>query len=61
LTGSVTDKGKLYQPELVIDKDERAVGGKCSCNFYSQNKMMQGPCEHMLALRIALRDKEKRQ
>jgi len=59
LTGTVTDKGKSYQPELVIDKDERAVSGKCTCNFYTQNKMMQGPCEHMLALRIALREKQK--
>ncbi len=38
--------------ELIIDKDERAVSGKCGCNFYQQNKMMQGPCEHMLALRL---------
>jgi len=59
LTGTVRDKDKAFQPELIIDKDERALSGKCTCNFYSQNKMMQGPCEHMIALRIALRDKEK--
>lgn len=58
LTGRVKDKEKTLTPELIIDKDERAVTGKCSCNFYTQNKLMQGPCEHMLALRIALREKE---
>jgi hypothetical protein len=58
LSGAVKDKEKTFQPELIIDSDERAVGGKCSCNFYTQNKLMQGPCEHMLALRIALREKE---
>lgn len=57
LSGTVEDKDKVYIPELVIDKDERALGGKCNCNFYLQNKLMQGPCEHMIALRIALRDK----
>lgn len=57
LSGSVND-GKVFQPELVIDKDQRAVSGKCTCNFYTQNKLMQGPCEHMLALRIAFRELE---
>jgi predicted nucleic acid-binding Zn finger protein len=58
LSGAVTDKEKVFQPELIIDSDERAVGGKCTCNFYAQNKLMQGPCEHMLALRIAFRELE---
>jgi hypothetical protein len=58
LSGSVQDGHKTFAPELIIDKDERAVAGKCTCNFYVQNKLMQGPCEHMLALRIALREKE---
>jgi len=56
LAGTVKDKAKAYVPELVIDKDERVVAGKCTCNFYTQNKLMQGPCEHMIALRIALRE-----
>lgn len=58
LSGTVKDKENIFIPELIIDKDERAVSGKCSCNFYQQNKLMQGPCEHMIALRVALRDKE---
>jgi hypothetical protein len=58
LAGKVNDAGKTYQPELVIDKDERALSGKCTCNFFKQNKLMQGPCEHMIALRIALREKK---
>jgi hypothetical protein len=58
LSGSVKDKEKTYQPELLVDTDERAVSGKCTCNFYQQHKLMQGPCEHMLALRIALREKQ---
>jgi mannosyltransferase OCH1-like enzyme len=56
LNGTVRDKDHSFQAELIIDKDERALKGKCTCNFYQQNKMMQGPCEHMLALRIAQRE-----
>lgn len=58
LAGSVKDNERVYHPEMVIDKDERALGGKCTCNFFQQNKMMQGPCEHMIALRVSSREKE---
>lgn len=58
LTGTVKDKERVYNPEMVIDKDERALSGKCTCNFFTQNKMMQGPCEHMIALRVSLRERE---
>ncbi|HEX2936301.1 MAG TPA: SWIM zinc finger family protein [Bacteroidales bacterium] len=57
IKGTVRDKDKTFTPELVIDSDERLVSGKCSCNFFQQNRLMQGPCEHMLAIRIALREK----
>jgi hypothetical protein len=57
--GNVKDKDKAFSPELIIDKDERLVSGKCTCNFFKQNRLMQGPCEHMLAIRIALREKDK--
>ncbi|RAW00492.1 SWIM zinc finger family protein [Pseudochryseolinea flava] len=60
LKGNVRDKDKVLEAELVIDKDERALSGKCNCNFFKQNKLMQGPCEHMIALRIAMREKTQK-
>ncbi|HET9532987.1 MAG TPA: SWIM zinc finger family protein, partial [Blastocatellia bacterium] len=51
LLGSVTDKEKVFKPKLVIDRDERMVSASCSCNWHQQNKLYQGPCEHILALR----------
>lgn len=53
LEGKVKDKNSIYQPQLVIDADERIVQGECRCHHYYQNKMHKGPCEHMLALRMA--------
>jgi len=53
LSGEVKDNGKVYSSTAVIDSDERLVDGTCTCNFYSQNKFMKGPCEHILALRVA--------
>ncbi|GBC61797.1 SWIM zinc finger family protein [Desulfonema ishimotonii] len=57
LSGTVTEKGKSWQPELVTDADQRMVQAECTCNFYQQNKLYKGPCEHMLALRIAHRER----
>ncbi|MEJ2228968.1 MAG: SWIM zinc finger domain-containing protein [Alphaproteobacteria bacterium] len=51
INGTVLDDGKTYNPMIVLDPDERLVEARCDCYFYGHNKMMRGPCEHMLALR----------
>lgn len=53
LSGVVKEKTQQYKPEVVIDNDERMTEAKCTCHFFVQNKMYKGPCEHILALRIA--------
>ena len=55
LGGSVLDGSREYSPALVIDPDQRLTEATCTCNFYQQNMLRKGPCEHMLALRVAWR------
>jgi predicted nucleic acid-binding Zn finger protein len=52
LQGEVQDKDHTYTPAVTIDADERITHAICSCNWYQQNKLFKGPCEHMLALRM---------
>jgi hypothetical protein len=52
LRGQIKDKEKRLDSSLIIDADERMIRGECACNFYQQNKLYKGPCEHMLALRM---------
>jgi hypothetical protein len=52
LTGSVKDRSHTHRVLLVIDADARITRGECQCNFFQQNKLYKGPCEHMLALRM---------
>lgn len=52
IKGSVIDKNHTYYPVLTIDPDQRISVANCTCNWYTQNKLFKGPCEHMLALRI---------
>ncbi|MEZ0610265.1 SWIM zinc finger family protein [Fibrella sp. WM1] len=53
LTGRVRSAdGRDYHPNLLIDQDERLSKATCDCAYYAQHKLMTGPCEHMLALRM---------
>ncbi|SDL00269.1 hypothetical protein SAMN05421823_104113 [Catalinimonas alkaloidigena] len=53
LVGRVEDRRRTFHPKLHLDRDERITSAECTCNFYQQNKLYQGPCGHMLALRLA--------
>lgn len=53
--GELTLEGtvdKTNWPSLIIDSDQRMIKATCNCFFYKKNKLLKGPCEHMLALRI---------
>lgn len=53
LAGTVKDKAKNINVSLTVDADERITNANCECYFFAQNKLFQGPCEHILALRMA--------
>lgn len=63
LRGTITGTRPM-SPTLQVDADERIRTGTCDCNFFQQNKLRKGPCEHMLALRMqaarAVRDATRR-
>jgi predicted nucleic acid-binding Zn finger protein len=56
LAGTVKDKDKYFDVSMIIDSDQRMTNPKCTCNFFLMNKMFKGPCEHLLALRMANSD-----
>jgi hypothetical protein len=41
------------QVELVLNSEERLIFATCGCEFFQENMLNQGPCEHMLALLTA--------
>ncbi|KDM92812.1 hypothetical protein [Photobacterium galatheae] len=52
VSGCVLDNGREHQVALTIDRDQRLINAQCECHFWHQHKLRQGPCEHMLALRL---------
>ena len=42
--------GRIAPVEIVIDDNGRVIFGKCACDFFQENLLGRGPCEHMIAL-----------
>lgn len=53
LMGEARSGDRRYRAMLVLDADGRIVDGACDCNQFVQHRLRQGPCAHMLALRLA--------
>ncbi|MFO0960672.1 MAG: hypothetical protein U0800_25090 [Isosphaeraceae bacterium] len=49
--------GKRVRPLLHVSTDGKIVDGSCTCTFYGKHRLTQGPCQHMLALRLAHMDR----
>jgi hypothetical protein len=54
ITGQIprADGKRLFDTQLELNADERLTDARCSCNHYQQHRLRQGPCEHMIALRL---------
>jgi predicted DNA-binding WGR domain protein len=54
LTGKITvaaDK-REYRPELLVDDEGRVKKAECTCAFFRKHQLKEGPCEHLVALRL---------
>jgi len=45
--------GARVRPLIHISADGHIIEADCSCAFMKKHQMTQGPCEHVLALRLA--------
>ncbi|VXC34606.1 SWIM zinc finger-containing protein [Flavobacterium sp. 9AF] len=54
LAAKIKDQRTTFQTEAQIDKDNRMISGSCSCNYFLNNGLRKGPCEHLLALRMEM-------
>jgi predicted DNA-binding WGR domain protein len=54
LTGkvSVEAEKREFRPQLMIDDDGRVKQAECTCNFFRKHGLKEGPCVHLVALRM---------
>jgi hypothetical protein len=54
LSGSARSPGgSRVRPQITVNHEGEIVEGTCTCSHYASHKMTKGPCEHLLALRLA--------
>ncbi|MFW5738748.1 MAG: SWIM zinc finger family protein [Myxococcota bacterium] len=55
LTGKVAvpAEKREYRPLLLIDAEGRVRKAECTCTFFRKHQLKEGPCEHLVALRLA--------
>jgi hypothetical protein len=54
LSGSARgDGGPRVRPLLHVDPEGHIIEGSCTCTSYKKHQLTHGPCEHILALRLA--------
>ncbi len=52
IQGTVKKGNRTYIAQLNIDGDDRLVNGTSTSGFFKHNRLLKGPCEIMLALRM---------
>lgn len=45
--------GPRVRPQITVNHEAEIVEGTCTCSFYTSHQLTKGPCEHLLALRLA--------
>lgn len=50
---AVAAENREYRPQLVLDDEGRVRKAECTCAFFRKHQLKEGPCEHLVALRIA--------
>jgi len=62
IEGQVVDAKahRTYYPAFVIDREGRTASASCTCSAFRRAGIKEGPCEHMIALRVKLAREQAR-
>lgn len=58
LEAQVRDQNEVYNVIVAIDRNGGLRFGRCECRLFKKNLMWRGECEHILAARKGLEQKE---
>ncbi len=51
---------RTFFPQFTIDREGRTSGASCTCSAFRRAGIKEGPCEHMIALRVQLAREQAR-
>lgn len=56
----LTVEGKyVFEPTLYLDKDGKVSKASCTCSHYKQNELRKGPCAHLVAAVLYLKNNDQ--
>lgn len=60
LTGNVdvVEDRREYRPQILIAEEGHVTKAECTCSFFRKQGLKAGPCEHLIALRLAYAKRE---
>jgi len=61
-SGQVVDAKahRTFFPSFTIDREGRTSAASCTCSAFKRSGIKEGPCEHMIALRVAFAREQAR-
>jgi hypothetical protein len=62
LTGkaAVAADKREYRPQLLLDDEGRVRKAECTCTFFRKHGLKEGPCPHLIALKLLQAELEKK-
>jgi uncharacterized Zn finger protein len=62
LTGkvAVAEDRREYRPVMLLNEEGQVSKAECTCTFFRKQGLKAGPCPHLVALRLAYAEQEKR-
>src|SRR6185437_5061036 len=48
----LADGKREFRAELLLDDEGRVRKADCTCAFFRKHQLKEGPCEHLVALRL---------
>jgi hypothetical protein len=50
---AVTEDKREYRPQMLLGEEGQVSKAECTCTFFRKQGLKQGPCAHLIALRLA--------
>jgi len=57
---SVTEDRRDYRPQMLLGDEGQVSKAECTCSLFRKQGVKSGPCVHLIALRLAYAEQERR-
>ena len=52
ITGKIREEKNDFRPLLRLSNESRVLKAECTCPHFRKHQLKEGPCQHLIALRL---------